>query len=194
MPAGAPGSSKAKWPRTPGSTSRRPTTSSSASRPKSATKRPWASWASAPPCWRATRAMPEETLLAFDYGLKKIGVAVGNTLTRQARPLKILSPVTREQRFAALAALLEEWRPDRVVVGLPLASDGSEQYHSLRCRRFANQLHGRFGVTAELVDERGSSVEAQLALGNHDADDAMAAAIILQRYFDALPKGNISTP
>ncbi|NYT67478.1 Holliday junction resolvase RuvX [Pusillimonas noertemannii] len=138
--------------------------------------------------------MPEETLLAFDYGLKKIGVAVGNTLTRQARPLKILSPVTREQRFAALAALLEEWRPDRVVVGLPLASDGSEQYHSLRCRRFANQLHGRFGVTAELVDERGSSVEAQLALGNHDADDAMAAAIILQRYFDALPKGNIITP
>ncbi len=138
--------------------------------------------------------MPEETLLAFDYGLKKIGVAVGNTLTRQARPLKILSPVTREQRFAALAALLEEWRPDRVVVGLPLASDGSEQYHSLRCRRFANQLHGRFGVTAELVDERGSSVEAQLALGNNDADDAMAAAIILQRYFDALPKGNIITP
>ena len=138
--------------------------------------------------------MPEETLLAFDYGLKKIGVAVGNTLTRRARPLKILSPVTREQRFAALAALLEEWRPDRVVVGLPLASDGSEQYHSLRCRRFANQLHGRFGVTAELVDERGSSVEAQLALGNNDADDAMAAAIILQRYFDALPKGNIITP
>lgn len=138
--------------------------------------------------------MPEETLLAFDYGLKKIGVAVGNTLTRQARPLKILSPVTREQRFAALAALLEEWQPDRVVVGLPLASDGSEQYHSLRCRRFANQLHGRFGVTAELVDERGSSVEAQLALGNNDADDAMAAAIILQRYFDALPKGNIITP
>jgi len=131
--------------------------------------------------------MPEETLLAFDYGLKKIGVAVGNTLTKQARPLRILTPVTREQRFAAIAALLDEWQPDRVVVGLPLTSDGGEQYASLRCRRFANQLHGRFGIKTQLVDERDSSVEAQDALGNHDADDAMAAAIILQRYLDALP-------
>lgn len=126
-------------------------------------------------------------MLAFDYGLKKIGVALGNTLTRQARPLRILTPTTRKQRFEAIAALLDEWQPDRVVVGLPLLSDGGEQYHSLRCRRFANQLHGRFGVATELVDERGSSVEAQIVLGNHDADDAMAAAIILQRYFDALP-------
>lgn len=132
--------------------------------------------------------MPEETVLAFDYGLKKIGVALGNTLTRQARPLRILTPTTRKQRFEAIAALLDEWQPDRVVVGLPLLSDGGEQYHSLRCRRFANQLHGRFGVATELVDERGSSVEAQIVLGNHDADDAMAAAIILQRYFDALPR------
>lgn len=131
--------------------------------------------------------MPEETLLAFDYGLKKIGVAVGNTLTRQARPLCILTPVTRDQRFAAIGAMLEEWQPDRVVVGLPLTLDGAEQYHSLRCRRFANQLHGRFGVLTELVDERGSSLEAQLALGNNDAEDAMAAAVILQRYLDALP-------
>jgi len=138
--------------------------------------------------------MPEETLLAFDYGLKKIGVAVGNTLTRQARPLKILAPVTRAQRFEAIGALLQEWQPDRVVVGLPLAPDGAEQYHSLRCRRFANQLHGRFGVAAELVDERGSSIEAQQALGNNDADDAMPPAILLQRYSDASPKGNLSTP
>lgn len=133
------------------------------------------------------RVMPEETLLAFDYGLKKIGVAVGNTLTRQARPLQILTPVTRDQRFAAIGALLTEWQPDRVVVGLPLALDGSEQYHSLRCRRFANQLHGRFGVITELVDERGSSMEAQSELRNNNPDDAVAAAIILQRYFDALP-------
>ncbi|HLU19617.1 MAG TPA: Holliday junction resolvase RuvX [Pusillimonas sp.] len=131
--------------------------------------------------------MPEETVLAFDYGLKKIGVALGNTLTRHARPLRILTPSTRKQRFEAIAQLLDEWQPDRVVVGLPLMADGGEQYHSLRCRRFANQLHGRFGVATELVDERGSSVEAQRVLGNHDDDDAMAAAIILQRYFDTLP-------
>lgn len=129
--------------------------------------------------------MPE-TLLAFDYGLKKIGVAIGNTLTRQARPLQVLRPVTREQRFTAIGRLLDEWQPTRVVVGLPLTTDGGEQYASLRCRRFANQLHGRYGVNVELVDERGTSMEAQEQLGNNEDDDAVAAALILQRYFDAL--------
>src|SRR5690606_5666535 len=130
--------------------------------------------------------MPDSTLLAFDYGTKKIGVAIGNTLTGLARPLDILFPVTRVQRFAAIEKLLQEWQPDKVVVGLPLATDGSEQYASLRCRRFAHQLHGRFGVEAVLVDERGSSMEAQQMLGNNDHDDAVAAAIILQRYLDGL--------
>lgn len=135
--------------------------------------------------------MPEQTLLAFDYGTKKIGVAIGNTLTRQARPLDILFPVTREQRFAAISALLAEWRPDVVVVGLPLATDGQEQYASLRCRRFANQLRGRYGVEVVLVDERGSSMQAQRMLGTHGADDAVAAAVILQRYFDALEQPGV---
>jgi putative Holliday junction resolvase len=131
-------------------------------------------------------AMPEETLLAFDYGTKKIGVAIGNSLTRLARPLDILVSTTREQRFAAIAQLLDTWRPDRVIVGLPLATGGEEQYASLRCRRFANQLHGRFGLLVELVDERGSSMEAQELLGTNAPDDAVAAAVILQRYLDAL--------
>ena len=131
-------------------------------------------------------AMHDGTLLAFDYGTKKIGVAIGNTLTRQARPLDILFPVTRVQRFAAIEKLLQDWQPDKVIVGLPLATDGQEQYASLRCRRFANQLQGRFGVETVLVDERGSSVEAQQMLGNNEADDAVAAAIILQRYLDGL--------
>src|SRR5690554_7476592 len=128
----------------------------------------------------------EETLLAFDYGLKKIGVAIGNTLTRQARPLQVLRPVTREQRFQAIANLLKQWEPQRVVVGLPLTTDGGEQYASLRCRRFANQLHGRYGVSVELVDERGTSVEAQGMLAKKEDDDAMAAALILQRYLDGM--------
>lgn len=131
--------------------------------------------------------MPEETLLALDYGTKKIGVAIGNTLTRQARPLTILVSDTRDQRFAALADLLGQWQPDRIVVGLPLTLDGGEQYASTRCRRFANQLKGRFGAVVELVDERGSSLEAQELLGTNQADDAAAAAVILQRYFDTLP-------
>jgi len=131
--------------------------------------------------------MPEETLLAFDFGEKKIGVAIGNTLTRQARPLEIIFGEVREARFGRIAALLQEWQPRRVVVGLALDSDGGEQPATARCRRFANQLHGRYGVAVELVDERGSSMEAQRLLGTHAADDAMAATVILQRYLDTLP-------
>ncbi|MGB6006572.1 Holliday junction resolvase RuvX [Castellaniella sp.] len=128
--------------------------------------------------------MPEEVLLAFDFGLKKIGVAVGNTLTAQARPLCILTAATRDQRFARIQALLDEWQPDRVVVGLPLTLAGDEQQASRHSRRFAHQLEGRFRLRVELVDERGSSLEAQHILGSNDPDDAMAAAVILQRYLD----------
>lgn len=133
------------------------------------------------------RDMPEETLLAFDFGTKKIGVAIGNTLTRHARPLEIIWGEARAARFARIAELLKEWGPHRIVVGLALASDGGEQEASARCRRFANQMHGRFGLPVELVDERGSSMQAQMLLGTHDPDDAMAAAVILQRYLDAPP-------
>ncbi|OZI41154.1 Holliday junction resolvase RuvX [Bordetella genomosp. 1] len=132
--------------------------------------------------------MLEETLLAFDFGEKKIGIAIGNTLTRHARPLEIIFDERRDVRFGRIEALLKEWQPQRVVVGLSLNTDGSDQPATLRCRRFANQLHGRFGVCVELVDERGSSMEAQRLLGTHAPDDAMAAAVILQRYFDALPQ------
>lgn len=131
--------------------------------------------------------MPDETLLAFDFGTRKIGVAVGNTVTRRARPLLILRETTRQARFQAIEHLLKEWQPSRVVVGLPLTLDGQEQYASLQSRRFANQLHGRFGVTVELVDERGSSMQAQSMVGAREDDDAMAAAVILGRYLDALP-------
>ena len=130
--------------------------------------------------------MPEETLLAFDYGTRKIGVAVGNTITRQARPLLVLRSATRQERFLAIQQLLQQWQPARVIVGLPLTLDGQEQYASLQSRRFANQLNGRFGVLTQLVDERGSSMEAQEMLGTNEDDDAMAAAVILQRYLDAL--------
>jgi putative Holliday junction resolvase len=132
--------------------------------------------------------MLEETLLAFDFGTKKIGVAIGNTLIGQARPLEIIRSEVRNVRFARIADLLAEWQPQRVVVGLPLATDGGEQEASGRARRFANQLNGRFGVSVELVDERGSSMQAQALLGTNEDDDAMAAAVILQRYLDALAR------
>ena len=129
--------------------------------------------------------MPEETLLAFDYGAKKCGVAMGNTLLKQARPLDIILEATRDGRFKRFEALLKRWQPERLVVGLALTPDGGEQYASQHCRRFARQLEGRFGLPVVLVDERGSSVEAQKITGN-EPDDAVAAAIILQRYFDTL--------
>jgi len=133
----------------------------------------------------ASRA-PEETLLAFDFGTRRIGVALGNTLTRSARPLEVIPAEPLKTRFARIAALLAEWQPDRVVVGLALATDGSEQPATGRCRRFANQLHGRFGVAVALQDERNSSLEAQAMQTRSGDDDALAAAVILQRYLDAL--------
>lgn len=126
----------------------------------------------------------QHTLLCFDYGLKKIGVAIGNTLTSLARPLTILYPVTKQERFAQIEQLLAEWQPDELVVGLPLTLTGEEQYASLRCRRFANQLHGRYGLVVHLMDERGSSLEAQQLLGTNEDDDAVAAAVVLQRWLD----------
>lgn len=126
------------------------------------------------------------TILAFDYGLTKIGVAIGNTLTYSARPLCILKSETKSKRFELVEDVLQQWQPDMLVVGLPLTADGGEQESSKQARRFANQLNGRFSLQVQLVNEYGSSLEAQEILGNNNADDAVAAQVILQRYFDQL--------
>ena len=123
-----------------------------------------------------------KTCLAFDFGQKRIGVAVGNTGTRSAQPLTIIDEPTNDGRFRAIAALLQDWQPALCIVGLPLHPDGAEHEMTIRCRRFANQLHGRFGVETVLVDERFSS--AVLAQRRGERVDAQAAAIILQQYFD----------
>lgn len=123
-----------------------------------------------------------ETVLGFDFGLKRIGVAVGNTLLKEAQPLTVITEATNDAKFAAIEALLKEWQPARCVVGLPMHPDGAEHEMTVRCRRFANQLHGRFGVATVLVDERYSS--AVIAQRRGDVIDAQAAAIILQQYFN----------
>ena len=123
-----------------------------------------------------------ETVLAFDFGLKRIGVAVGNSVIRQAQPLTTIAAATNDAKFAAIEALLSEWQPARCVVGLPLHPDGAEHEMTLRCRRFANQLHGRFGAETVLVDERYSSAVLEARRG--EVIDDRAAAIILQQYFD----------
>jgi putative Holliday junction resolvase len=123
-----------------------------------------------------------ETILGFDFGLKRIGVAVGNSLIRQAQPLTIISAATNDAKFAAIDILLKEWQPARCIVGLPRYPDGAEHEMTVRCRRFANQLQGRYGVATALVDERYSS--AVIAQKRGEEIDAQAAAIILQQYFD----------
>ncbi len=122
------------------------------------------------------------TVVAFDFGLKRIGVAVGNTLLKQATPLALIDEPTNDGKFKAIGALLGEWQPDTVVVGLPLHPDGAEHEMSVRCRRFANQIHGRYGIPAVLVDERYTSAVLQQQRGQHVDSDA--AALILQQYFD----------
>ncbi len=129
-----------------------------------------------------------DTVVAFDFGLKRIGVALGNTLLCQARPLKVIAASANDVKFAEVKALLDEWRPARLVVGLPFHPDGAEHDMTLRCRRFANQLHGRFNLPVVLVDERYSS--AVIASKRGAVIDAVAASIILQQYFDDHAQSN----
>lgn len=121
-------------------------------------------------------------MLAFDFGLKRIGVAVGNTLLRQAQPLAVIAAATNAAKFAAIATVVAEWQPSRCVIGLPLHPDGAEHEMTVRCRRFANQLHGRFALETALVDERYSSAVLEAKRG--ELIDSRSAAIILQQYFD----------
>lgn len=123
-----------------------------------------------------------ETVLGFDFGLKRIGVAVGNTGIRQAQTLTIIGSATNDGKFAEIAGLIKEWQPTLCIVGLPRHPDGAEHDMTVRCRRFANQLHGRFDVATVLVDERYSS--AVISHQRGERIDDQAAAIILQQYFD----------
>ena len=122
------------------------------------------------------------TLLAFDFGLKRIGVAVGNTILRQAQALEIIASATNEAKFIEITKLIESWQPVACIVGLPMHPDGAANEMTQRCQRFANQLNGRFGVTTVLVDERYSS--AVLSAKRGERIDDLAAALILQQYFD----------
>jgi putative holliday junction resolvase len=124
-------------------------------------------------------AAPHLSYLAFDFGTRRVGVASGNTLTRAAQPLRSVA-AEGEQRFAALGALILECQPDALVVGVPFHPDGAEHENTHRARRFARQLHGRFGLPVHEVDERYSTTEAK-AGGATDLD-AAAAAIILDQF------------
>lgn len=127
--------------------------------------------------------------MAFDFGTQRIGVAVGETLLGQARPLATITESANDRRFAAIGKLVEEWRPSRLIVGLPRHMDDAEHEFAARCERFARQLEGRYRLPVEMADERYSScvAESQLAgdkFKNKARLDAEAAAVILQAWFD----------
>lgn len=131
----------------------------------------------------ATAAHRVRTFLAFDFGLKRVGVASGNTLTGTAQPLRTVA-ATGDARFAAIARLVDEWRPDALVVGVPFHPDGAEHENTLRARRFARQLHGRLRLDVHEVDERYTTTAAH-ADGAGDLD-AASAALILEQYLRSL--------
>ncbi|MGM3225337.1 Holliday junction resolvase RuvX [Dickeya zeae] len=136
--------------------------------------------------------MGNRTLLAFDFGTRSIGVAIGQEITGTARPLTSLKAQDGIPDWQKVEKLLNEWQPALVIVGLPLNMDGTEQPLTARARKFAQRLHGRFGVIVELHDERLSTVEARADLfergGFRALDkgsvDAASAVIILESWFE----------
>jgi len=144
-----------------------------------------------------TPSTAPELILAFDYGQRRIGLAVGDTLTRSARPDSVLQVPTGDEApvFDAIALQIKALRPARLIVGCPYHADGTDSAQSTRTRAFAAQLHSRFGLPVELVDERHSSQEASARLKElrrsgqrrrrlrkQDIDGG-AAAVILERWF-----------
>lgn len=143
------------------------------------------------------QAGPSGTLLAFDFGHRRIGVAVGQTLTGSANALAVVA-ATGKPDWQALAAIINEWKPVALLVGLPLAADGGETEMSKDARRFGRQLEGRFGIPVLLEDERLTSFSAEErfvkargrgAMRKKEAalKDAMAAQIILENWLHSRP-------
>lgn len=133
-----------------------------------------------------------KTLLAFDYGTKNIGVAAGQTITSSANSLSGLKAKDGVPDWNQIEKLINDWKPDLVLVGLPLNMDDTESELSTRARKFGNRLHGRFGVKVEMVDERLSSFEAKGEVmsrgGSRDYKnnpvDSIAARLILESWFE----------
>lgn len=132
-------------------------------------------------------------MLAFDFGEKRIGVAVGDMTIAIAHPLQTVSGESNEIRFAAIGAMIAEWKPARLVVGLPFYMDGTEHELTRLSRKFARRLEGRFGLPTVMVDERLTSAEASQSLNEIGIRgrsqkavlDQVAAQRILQSYFDS---------
>ncbi len=135
----------------------------------------------------------ERLILGFDFGTRRIGVAVGNELLANARELDPLPARDGIPDWEQVARLVAEWQPDLFVVGLPLTAEGEEQLMSTRARKFGKRLFGRFGIPCVMVDERGSTGEAKVIArelghrGNYReaSVDGISAVLIVERWFAA---------
>lgn len=136
--------------------------------------------------------MKNRTIIAFDFGTRSIGAAIGQEVTGTASALSAFKANEGSPNWELIGKLLKEWQPDLVIVGLPLNMDGTEQPVTAQARKFANRLHGRFGVQVELHDERLTTVEARSHLFDHGGYkalnkgkvDAASAVIILESWFE----------
>ncbi len=118
-----------------------------------------------------------QTYLAFDFGEKRVGVATGNDFTKTAEALTTISYNNKDQLFEKIQALIKEWQPKALVVGIPTHPDGNAHEMTAKAQRFANQLQGRFNLPVHRVDERYTSVSVE------NGNDALAAQLILEQYF-----------
>jgi len=148
----------------------------------------------------ATLRRPAEragTILAFDFGRRRIGVAVGETTLGLAHPLATITADSDDDRLAAIGSLVREWQPALLVVGLPTHADGTAHAMTARAQEFAHRLEARFRLAVELVDERYTTEAATTALADAGVGerrhkpvrDRVAAQIILQAYLDQRSRG-----
>ena len=123
------------------------------------------------------------TMMAFDYGTRRVGVAIGNSMTKAGQPIKTIAAANSDILFQEIGKLLKEWQPDQLVVGRPVHPDGSAHEMTAKAVRFGNQLHGRFKLPVHWADERYTSAVLEKDSEMRDNLDAHCAVLILEQYF-----------
>ncbi len=136
----------------------------------------------------------EGNIIGFDFGEKRIGVAIGNNISKSAQALITIESASSNQKFEAIQKIMDEWKPVSIVVGVPFNVDGSEHKVTNLCKKFAKQLEQKYALPIHLIDERYTSIEASYEIQDKKIDlkkkklliDQIAAKIILQSYLDQI--------
>ena len=136
----------------------------------------------------------EGNIIGFDFGQKRIGVAIGNNISKSAQALITIESTSSNQKFEVIQKIMDEWQPVSIVVGVPFNVDGSEHKVTNLCKKFAKQLEQKYALPIHLIDERYTSIEASYEIQDKKIDlkkkklliDQIAAKIILQSYLDQI--------